>query len=177
MPLFIDVFYYLLLFWLHPSIVSSFLYPQYSAPPFSYCFPLWLLPWLSSLPPPSLCVYLQGLWDSVSGSCPLITTDLQLTCMTGRSGLRCPTPSKQGTENDLLCIFGKGSPTHTQPIALHPKHRVADSYHLHKLPKCGRGYFRKWWWPVVPSPQFLPLTCLTFLLPGRSFATICWSNL
>lgn len=79
-----------------------------------------------------------------------------LTHMTGHSGLQRPMPSKQGDENDLLCIFGKGFPTHTRPLTVYPKPIEVDSFHLHKLPKCGHDYWRKWWWPVVPSPSSFP---------------------
>lgn len=66
MPLFIDVFYYFLLLWLHPFISSlpvpfhhlSIGFPHRWTPPFAYCLPLWFLPGLSS---PPLCLFAVSL--------------------------------------------------------------------------------------------------------------------
>lgn len=150
--------FFLLLLWLHPSSSACILhhlfivYPHCWTRPFAYCVPQWFLPGLSTLLfPLFICSVFEA---GVSGSWPLITAGLQLTCMTGCSGLRCPTTGMQGAESASLCIFGKGSPTYTWPFTVYLKHiEVKDSFHLHKLPKCGRDYCRKWRWPVVPTPN------------------------
>lgn len=114
MPLFIDVFYYFLLLWLHPSIISS-----------SVTLTAELLLLLISprtLLPPLLSVCLQCLKDGVSGSWPLIPAGLQLTCMTAQLHAQYA-----GNWKWLALYIWKGSPTDTRPITIYQKHIEAKT--------------------------------------------------
>lgn len=160
MPLFIDVFYYFLLLWLHPSIISS-----------SVTLTAELLLLLISprtLLPPLLSVCLQCLKDGVSGSWPLIPAGLQLTCMTAQLHAQYA-----GNWKWLALYIWKGSPTDTRPITIYQKHIEAKTLSTCvKLTKCGHYYRRKWRLPVLPTPSSFPwpfyifTTCSLLISPA-----------
>lgn len=127
---------------LHPSIISSSLTLTAKLLPLLIMLHCDFSQGLSSLLFP---LFICSVFETgVSGSRPLITTGMQLMCMSDRSGLQRPHgPAQYSWKLEMTCsVYLEWVLLHIFSLSPFGRKHIGakDLFHLRKLPKCGQDY-------------------------------------